>query len=679
MGFPPGMQLATVAFGIPLTATGKDVVTKVTVKPTSRVIWAATGQPLPEFSDSFTAEAGQLGQFQVPFIDQPGFIDSTGAAVTDFAFQISASWEFGNERPIDWSKNLKPLLGQSGPIDLDLVPDGPVSIPVTAPSAAVLGFGGRTGFVTLQESDLPQRLSVGDLSATYATKGEAGDKSHAITNAAIAYAPRATLQTIPTYDGSGVVVHPSVYFNPDGWNGYKYWMGMTPYTSADAALENPSIVVSQDGVTWAVPAGLTNPVEPTYPSPGNGYNSDPYLFVDGATMYLFWRTWDGIVSRDRHYYRTSTDGVIWTARTMVRDDVPATRRLVSPSYIKDANGWTVYAVDIVPTPRRIVRVKAATLAGTTTATVENVTVTGNAGDPWHIDVHKVGGEWQALVQDGGSGGGYLWAAVSNDGLNFTAGPSLIARVPGQWDAAYYKSCFVPAVKDGIAGWDAWIGGATFGASGNIIGRTFVRFDQLRIEVAALTSELALSRGEVSVIQAVNGIPPWIVGDTFARADNPTALGNANTGQTWTASSGSWKVASKAGQGQTVTNNIATIETGAVDHWANVTLTYPDTANTKTIIARYADASNFYRFGIFNGVLKLQKVVAGAATDLASPAGTISSGMSMGIRCAGSTIDLYLNNLLVATVTDAALASGTKVGMQDTTGAVRFTMFTARTS
>lgn len=170
MGFPAGMQLATIAFGIPLTATGKEVVTNVTVKPTARLIWAATGQPLPEFEDSFTAEAGQLGQFQVPFVDQPGFIDSLGNAVTDFAYQVTASWQFGNARPITWSKNLKPLLGQTGPIDLDLVPDGPVSIPVTAPTAAVLGFNGRTGFITLQDSDLPARLSDAQLTATYASK-----------------------------------------------------------------------------------------------------------------------------------------------------------------------------------------------------------------------------------------------------------------------------------------------------------------------------------------------------------------------------------------------------------------------------------------------------------------------------------------------------------------------------
>lgn len=174
MGFPEGMQLANVTFGIPLTVTGKDVIARVTVKPTARVIWAATGQPLPEFPDSFTAEVGQLGEFQVPFIDQPGFIDSTGATVTDFAYQITGYWRFGNERPINWTKNLKPLVGQSGPINLDLISDGPVAVPVTAPTAAVLGFGGRTGFVALQESDLPTRLSDSELAATYGKRQTLG-------------------------------------------------------------------------------------------------------------------------------------------------------------------------------------------------------------------------------------------------------------------------------------------------------------------------------------------------------------------------------------------------------------------------------------------------------------------------------------------------------------------------
>ncbi|MEW9874048.1 hypothetical protein [Arthrobacter sp. HS15c] len=256
MGFPVGMQLATVAFGIPLTITGKDVVTKVTVKPTSTVIWAATGQPIPAFSDSFTAEAGQLGSFQVPFVDQAGFIDLAGNEVTDWAYQVSASWEFANERPINWAKNLKPLLGQTGTIDLDLIPDGPVSIPVTAPTAAVLGFGGRTGFITLQESDLPNRLSVEELSATYLNLVQAAknpdlliagavtvDGSDQVTSAVVAW-PDDTpgVLTITARHATGAVTNYNITY---GSPVTKTFTQPTITRNANGAATNvPQIVVS---------------------------------------------------------------------------------------------------------------------------------------------------------------------------------------------------------------------------------------------------------------------------------------------------------------------------------------------------------------------------------------------------------------------------------------------------
>ena len=62
---------------------------------------------------------------------------------------------------------------------------------------------------------------------------------------------------IPTYDGSGQAVHPDVYYNANGWNGYRYWMAMTPYPNGNAAYENPSIVVSNDNLNWIVPPGLS--------------------------------------------------------------------------------------------------------------------------------------------------------------------------------------------------------------------------------------------------------------------------------------------------------------------------------------------------------------------------------------------------------------------------------------
>lgn len=305
-----------------------------------------------------------------------------------------------------------------------------------------------------------------------------------------------------------MIVHPSVYYNADGWNGYRYWMAMTPYPLADSTKENPSILCSVDGSTWVVPAGLTNPIDP-YPG-GVAYNSDPYLTVESTgLMWCWWRTAFRAIGPEVIARRTSTDGVTWSAMVVEWNyDYSVTGyRLIAPSVIQQEDGtWVMYAVDILATPYRVVRSVRAT-NGTWSA-LRTVTITGGASAtrPWHIDVHNVGNEWHMLVMDGGASGGDLWAAVSRDGLAFTAGPKFVARGTG-WNSAYYKSCFIPATKDGVAGWDAWLGGlggtgatlsttllrrarrirhrhsglggadATWSATGPTIARTFVRFDR----------------------------------------------------------------------------------------------------------------------------------------------------------------------------------------------------------
>jgi len=304
-----------------------------------------------------------------------------------------------------------------------------------------------------------------------------------------------------------MAVHPSVYHNPDGWNGYPYWMAMTPYPLADSAKENPSILCSVDGSTWVVPDGLTNPID-AYPG-GNAYNSDPCLTVDSAgLMWCWWRTAFRAIGPEIIAHRTSADGVTWSAMVIEwnYDYAVTGYRLVAPSASLQEDGtWVMYAVDILATPHRVVRSIRAT-DGIWSA-LETVAITGGASttQPWHIDVHKVGDAWHMLVTDGGPSGGDLWAAVSEDGLNFAAGPKLVARGPG-WNSAYYKSCFLPATRNGVAGWDAWLGGlggdgaslsttlrrrarrvghryrglggagARWSATGPTIARAFIRFD-----------------------------------------------------------------------------------------------------------------------------------------------------------------------------------------------------------
>jgi hypothetical protein len=496
-----------------------------------------------------------------------------------------------------------------------------------------------------------------------------------------AHANRGQLVNIPTYEGSGVAVHPSVYYKPDGWNGHKYWMAFTPYSNSNNQLENPSIVCSDDGNTWTVPAGLTNPVVPVVNDPAGGYNSDPNLFVDAAgLMYMFWRlnTYNG---QEYHYVVTSTDGVNWGTRTMVRNDPQSVRRLMAPSYTQLADGsWVVYAVDAVRAPRTFVRAAAPAVTGPW-STPEICTITGNSAIPWHVDMHRIGAEWQALVMSNVSDGsaGDLWAMVSQDGLNFTAGPNLIGRgTPGvDWDASYYKSAFVPAVRNGVAGWDTWLGGGSFPAAGQIIGRTFVSFDAPSPALVTQAAPTAMPK-TIEVLAAKNGLPPWIGSDSFARA-NAASLGTSESGQGWTSSAGTFTISGKGAVPASATNTRAHVNVGMADAKATVEITGPTNVQ-HWLVARLVDGANYYRLGIsWDGRLSLEKVAAGAVTTLATvlPSAPVS-GTEISLQCSGSAIQAYVDGVLTSTVNDSTHV-GTSFGIQASTTSAKLRNFRVCTS
>jgi hypothetical protein len=491
------------------------------------------------------------------------------------------------------------------------------------------------------------------------------------TDPAYASADTMTLIATPTYDGSGMAVHPSVVFFADGWNGYRYWMAMTPYPNGNNIYENPSILASQDGTTWTVPPGLTNPVSDTVAVAGQRYNSDPNLVLgpDGK-LHLFYRYFN---ANEYLLHMTSSDGITWSASEIIYSSDPAVRRLVAPTVVYEASTstWVMYAVDIIMSPRKVVRLTAASASGPWTAIPTVCTITGNAGEPWHVDVHKVGGEWQMLVMDGGSGGGDLWAAVSQDGLTWTAGPAFIARGVTPF-GAYYKSAFLPAIRKGQAGWDAWIGGAAFIASGSTIERGFVSFSP-PIPVDPMATYVA------DVLAAKNGLPPWLVSDTFARS-NSAGIGTAETGQAWTASSGTFNISNKAAVASAALNTRAYVEAGSAEMWASVKVASALNAGTGFVIGRLADASNYYRLGYntSSGRIEIQVVIAGAVTKLAEyvAADPTSAGDVLGLRCTGSTLTAYRNGVALGSITDSSV-SGTKAGIQTAVTTVLFQNFNVR--
>lgn len=159
MTLPTGVTTCNVIFNTPLSYAGGIGIATLTVRPTQTIIWAATGQPLGVFTDTVTTSA-QPGNIQLPHVDQPGFVDSTGKAVTNWAYQADVLWTIGAQNAAI-HKAFQVVTGQSS-VTLELIPDGNTSIAVTAPVAAVTSVAGLTGPVSTSQI-------VTALGSTYAT------------------------------------------------------------------------------------------------------------------------------------------------------------------------------------------------------------------------------------------------------------------------------------------------------------------------------------------------------------------------------------------------------------------------------------------------------------------------------------------------------------------------------
>lgn len=597
------------------------------------------------------------------------------------------------------------------------ISDGTVLDPVVMPTADLVTDSAvaqyiRTGAQTAGAIDeqVDERIAVEDLPgkvvaevASYDIPGRVGTEivnripeantiagTHLITDPVKAQASFVPYQTpTPTYDGTGVAVHPSVYYNPLGWNGYRYWMAMTPYANGDNQLENPSILASHDGDNWIVPPGLTNPVEPppgqnpNYPGEG-GYHSDPELTLSNdGTMYMFWRSM--MNGKEQLFYRTTTDGINWSDRVTEWEFTSsiADYRIMSPSIVQlPDDSWVFYGVDIwpandVPAQPKVVVRRTATALGTGWTAPEPVTITnktvtvGGPGDPWHIDVQLVGGEWHMLMMDHGSGGGQYWPAISSDGMTFKAGPVIVENTP--WAPRWYKGCFIPAIRDGMFGWDTWVGGSSFIAEGSIIGRTFIRFDRVAGDIR--TVEGQISELENKAARAT------VIDDEFNRTGVDALL--KAPGYDWEVTDGDFRVNDGVvGALTDNSNHRALFDTLSTSHSAYVDFAAnPAVAKSMSIIAGAKDKSNHYRFGELAGGIRIEKIVsAGVERFIDCSAGANQpSGSRFGLTYDSSgMVKAYIDGKLVGTMDDtAAPIVGTKVGIQTSRNTCKFDNFTAQ--
>lgn len=152
MAWPSGMQLVNITVGSTLNFFGDEQIVKVTVTPviggsSTRLIWAATGQPVVLGTKEFTGLAGSIASFTIPNPDQDGFIDGAGNAARNWSY--SATVVVAGQR---WTQAFQPVAGQTE-IDLDLVPDGAITAPTSAPTPAVTSVNGKVGAVIITGGD----------------------------------------------------------------------------------------------------------------------------------------------------------------------------------------------------------------------------------------------------------------------------------------------------------------------------------------------------------------------------------------------------------------------------------------------------------------------------------------------------------------------------------------------
>ena len=289
--------------------------------------------------------------------------------------------------------------------------------------------------------------------------------------------------------------HPDVQYFPNGFNGYKYWMVFTPYFGTIGELhvserfENPTIAVSNDGINWNSPYGVTGPLQRT-PS-----TNESFPEKKGGAKHGFWSDVDWTFENGKFslYFRgsfikaaalrergeksqnnsrkllrnaqrtivrqTSIDGVSWTpmevAYTSNPPYSPKNNHIISPSIVYNGQGYISYEVEnnISPNfpgndPSYIIRRTSNNgldFSGFKQSKVVNFinkpwAQVNSEYAPWHIQATYVDGYYFLCIAAGEVKkytSESLYLAFSKDGLNYKVLPKPLA------EHNTYRSCIFP--------------------------------------------------------------------------------------------------------------------------------------------------------------------------------------------------------------------------------------------
>lgn len=268
-----------------------------------------------------------------------------------------------------------------------------------------------------------------------------------------------TVAVTPTADGSGQVVHPSVIdfqtqHGMTNWNGYRYWMGITGFKGESDTYENPHILASHDGYTWAPPPGLTNPIDPK--PAGLLFNSDTDIVYDRASarLWCYWReTQNSAPYPERIHVAWSTNGHTWTqvenVISFTSDPGPNTVAMSPAVQMYGPDDWRMVTISTNPAASSAIRTAPSATGPWSSPTPVTFTYLGTKyGTPWHFTQVYVGGTSYGLIYVNSPS--TLVTCTSTDGQAWAVSQErpVVVR-PGEFDAKLYRSALTPH-EDGMS-------------------------------------------------------------------------------------------------------------------------------------------------------------------------------------------------------------------------------------
>lgn len=226
---------------------------------------------------------------------------------------------------------------------------------------------------------------------------------------------------IPTYDGSNQATHPDVLLERDASGAAHLTLVMTPYPFQEQEFENPSLLVSDDGMAFHAPPGVASPL---VPPPAYDHNDDPDIRRDPRTgdyeiLYLETMRPD----RQTLVSLRSSDKQTWSRRDAVIYDLPhGAPFIVSPAVIDDGGQTRMFYVDT--TGDKLHTMVSADGVTWDPRSATPVEIDLGPITPWHVDVVRGDGAFGLLIS------GYveqfkqqdLYLATSPDLLTWTLHP-----------------------------------------------------------------------------------------------------------------------------------------------------------------------------------------------------------------------------------------------------------------